>query len=312
MADLKSPKVVAFGDLVLLITNDNKSFLFMVQEGKILHTHKGKYQHDELVGKMLGSTVSSQVGQDALLMAPSIHDMMTHIRRGTQIVYPKDAAYIVHRLSLRAGSTVIEAGTGSGALTTALAWSVAPTGKIYTYEAREDNVELARKSLGRFGLLDLVETHHLAIDNGFLQSNADALVLDLREPWLYLDAVHEALCPGGHFACLMPTTNQVSKLLDGLERAPFASISVEELMLRTYKPVPDRLRPEDEMVGHTGYMVFARTVAADVDQTGWLSRDRKRYRGRQKAAELNAAEEARRAAEMASGGRKYPKMPLPG
>ena len=311
MPDSTKNKLVSDGDLVLLITNDNKSFLLPVQAGKTLHTHKGKYAHDDLLGQPLGSAVSSQMGHDALLMEPSLNDLMTHIRRGTQVVYPKDAAYIVHRLSLRAGSTVIEAGTGSGALTTALAWSVAPTGKIYTYEAREDNYDLAKKSLLRFGLLDYVEMHQATMDSGFQQSNVDAVMLDLREPWHYLDAVHAALRPGGHLACLVPTTNQVSSLLTGLEHAPYANISVEELLLRRYKPVPDRLRPEDDMIGHTGYLVFARSIDVALDQTGWLSQDRKRYRGRLRAEAFNAAEEVRRKAEMADGGPKYPKMPLP-
>ena len=150
-----------------------------------------------------------------------------------------------------------------------------------------------------------------SIAEGFQQQGVDALFLDVREPWQFLDHVHAALRPSGFFASLLPTTNQVSKLLDTLENARFASVEVEELLLRRYKPVPDRLRPEDEMVGHTGYLVFARTIDAGIDPAHWLSRDRKRYRARQQARKLQAAEDERRADDLAAGGRKYPRLPLP-
>jgi len=306
-----SPDRIAAGSLVLLVTMDNKQFLLRVQPGKIQHTHRGKFQHTDLVGQSWGETVRSQIGHDALLLEPDVSDMMRHLKRSTQVIYPKDAAYLVHRLNLRAGSRVIEAGTGSGALTIALAWSVAPTGRIYTYEARADNYDVARGNLARFGLLPHVEMFQQSIENSFQQENVDALFLDVREPWQFLDHVHAALRPGGFFACLLPTTNQVSLLLDALENAPFTRMAVEELLLRRYKPVPDRLRPEDNMVGHTGYLTFARAMSGRIDPAHWLSQDRKRYRARRKAQAMIADEEERRAAERASGGPKYPRLPLP-
>jgi tRNA (adenine57-N1/adenine58-N1)-methyltransferase len=263
------------------------------------------------VGQPFGHTVSSQIGHAALLLEPSVGDLMRHLKRGTQVIYPKDAAYLVHRLNLHAGSTIIEAGTGSGALTIALAWSVAPTGRVYTYEIRTDNYNVAHQNLARFGLLPHVEMFNTSIEAGFRQQGVDALFLDVREPWRYLDHVHAALRTGGFFASLLPTANQVSQLLATLEESAFASVEVEELLLRRYKPVPDRLRPEDSMIGHTGYLVFARTISAELDPSRWLSRDRKRYRARQIAREQIEEEEARRAQERARGGPKYPRLPLP-
>lgn len=295
----------------MLVTPDSKRFLLRIQPGKIQHTHRGQYHHDALVGEHFGNTVQSQIGHAALLLEPAVGDLMRHLKRGTQIIYAKDAAYLVHRLNLRAGSTVIEAGTGSGALTTALAWSVAPSGRVYTYEARTETHELARQNLKRFDLLPYVEMFNASIADGFQQENVDALFLDVREPWRFLEQAHAALRPGGFFASLLPTTNQVSQLLAELEERPFANVEVEELLLRRYKPVPDRLRPEDEMTGHTGFLVFARSISGEIDPARWLSRDRKRYRARQKAQERIEAEEERRAQEIASGGPKYPRLPLP-
>lgn len=302
---------IEVGDPVLLVTHDDKRYLIRIQQGNYLNTHHGRFLHEQMVGQTFGSMVESQMGQLALLLEPSVTDMMRHLKRATQIIYPKDAAYLVQQMSLRSGSTVIEAGTGSGALTTAMAWVVAPRGRVYTYEVRDTAFEVAQKNLKRHGLLEYVEMHHESIENGFRQSGVDALFLDVREPWEFLDQVHGALRPTGHFASLVPTANQVTKLLAALEDAPFASVSVHELLLRKYKAVPDRLRPEDDMIGHTGYLTFARTISAEIDPSRWLSRDRKRYRARQRAAELIEESEIQRAADRAAGGPKYPKMPLP-
>jgi len=307
----KRSTTLEMGDRVLLVTHDNKRYLLRLQNGSYLNTHHGRFLHEDMAGKIFGNMVESQMGQLALLLEPSVVDMMRHLKRATQIIYPKDAAYLVQQMNLHAGSTVIEAGTGSGALTTAMAWSVAPTGRVYTYEVRDTAHEIAHKNLKRFDLLPYVEMFHESIRDGFRQSGVDALFLDVREPWLYLEHVHRALRPTGHFASILPTTNQVSTLLEALENAPFACVSVDELMLRSYKAVPDRLRPEDEMIGHTGYLVFARTISSDIDPSRWLSRDRKRYRARQRALELIEESELERAADRAAGGPKYPRMPLP-
>lgn len=302
-------KRVAKNDLVLLLTHDNKRFVIRAKAGRILHSHRGKYHHDDIIGQPYGSTVMSQIGQSALLLQPSLSDLIQSLKRGTQIIYPKDAAYLVYRLNLQAGSQVIEAGTGSGALTLVLAWAVAPTGRVHTYERRQSVHNIAKENLKRCNMLTYVDAVCASIEDGFQQEDVDALVLDVLDPWNYLEHVHAALTPGGHFAALMPTTNQVTNLLKALEDAPFTCVDVEELLLRRYKAVPDRLRPEDEMVGHTGYLIFARTIADDVDQSRWLSRERKRYRARQKAEE-QAAQKANDA--NSADGPKYPRMPLPG
>lgn len=303
---------VADGDLALLVTSDHKRYLITLQPHQQLHTHQGIYAHDDLIGRAWGDEVRSQLGQSALLLVPGLGDLMTHLRRGTQIIYPKDAAYLVHRLSLRAGCRVIEAGTGSGGLTVALAWAVAPTGIVYTYESRIDNYQLAQRNLERVGLRPYVQCFHGSVEEGFQQQGVDALMLDLREPWRFLDQVRAALRPGGFFASLLPTTNQVSELLYALEREHFIDIAVEEILLRTYKPVPDRLRPHDTMAAHTGYLIFARPVTQSVDASLWHAKERQRYRARKQFEAEVAAEAERRQAEGNPEGRKYPRLPLPG
>ncbi|MBW7884893.1 MAG: tRNA (adenine-N1)-methyltransferase [Caldilineaceae bacterium] len=310
--DAPDAMVIQSGDLVLLLGADYKRFLVRVQSGHSTHTHLGVFRHDHLIGQLWGGVATSESGHQALVLQPGLADLMKQVKRGTQIIYPKDAAYIVHRLNLRAGSRVIEAGTGSGSLTIALAWAVAPSGLVVTHEVRPDIFKVARDNLERTGLLPYVKMYQTDIEDGFQVGDADALFLDVREPWRYLHHVRRALRPGGFFASLLPTANQVIDLLHGLDEHRFADVAVEELLLRAYKPTPDRFRPDENVVGHTGFLIFARCIARDEEIGRWQRPERRRYEARMRTQAEIEAEAARRAADVAAGGKKYPRMPLPG
>jgi tRNA (adenine57-N1/adenine58-N1)-methyltransferase len=158
---------------------------------------------------------------------------------------------------------VLEAGTGSGAFTTALAFSVGEGGKVISYESRPEFQHLAHKNLDRLGLADRVEFKLRDITEGFDESNVDAVFLDLPNPQDFISQAKGALKPGGFLGSILPTTNQVSTILVALRRSNFAFIEVCEILLRYYKPVPERLRPTDRMVAHTGYLIFSRSVLAE-------------------------------------------------
>jgi len=247
-------------DLVLLLAQDGKRFLLRLSMGARFHTHRGVVEHDEIIGKPLGREVRSHLGHPFIVLEPSIHDLVMNIKRASAIIYPKEIGYILLKMNINAGCRVIEAGTGSGALTTALASFVRPSGKVYSYDNREDMLNLARKNLERFGLSEYVEFKCADITSGFDERDVDALFLDVRTPYDYLSQVKEALREGGFFGSLVPTTNQVSDLLAVLPSYGFSDIEVCEIMLREYKPVAARLRPFDRMVAHTGYLIFARPV----------------------------------------------------
>jgi tRNA (adenine57-N1/adenine58-N1)-methyltransferase len=156
---------------------------------------------------------------------------------------------------------VIEAGTGSGSLTTALAYSVGQEGHVYSYERKEKNQAIARENLETFGLDDRVTFKVKDIADGFDEQNILAIFLDLPDPHNYILQVREVLIPGGFFGALLPTTNQVSELITGLKKNNFAFIEVSEILHRYYKPSATRLRPMDKMTAHTGFLVFARRVS---------------------------------------------------
>jgi tRNA (adenine57-N1/adenine58-N1)-methyltransferase len=166
------------------------------------------------------------------------------------------------------GQTVMEAGTGSGSMTTALAYAVGPEGRVISYEVKPDVQNLARKNLTRFGLDSRVDFRLGDIQEGFDKTDADAFLLDVPNPYDYTAQVRAALKPGGFLCCLIPTFNQVEKTLQALRQTHFAFVEVCELLLRYYKPEPARIRPTDRMVAHTGFLVFARRIEPTKDPRG--------------------------------------------
>ena len=249
------------GQLVMLLNAKDKRYFVTAQEGQVMHTNEGLLHLDEVRAAGWGQQVMTHKGYPFTVMRPTLYDLVKSVKRRTQIIYPKEIGYIVMKLGIGPGCRIVEAGCGSGGLTTALAWLVGDTGKVYTYERREDFFKLAMKNLDRVGLLHRVEQVNQDIEQGFKHTGADALFLDVREPCDYIQHIPGAVVPGAPIGFLLPTTNQVQDLLKSLQAGPFRQIEVVEIFLRHYKPVPERLRPEDRMVAHTGFLVFARTFA---------------------------------------------------
>jgi tRNA (adenine57-N1/adenine58-N1)-methyltransferase catalytic subunit len=248
------------GDLALLVGRSHKTFIIRLAHGDEMQTHRGVLNHDDLIGKSWGSQVYSHQGSSFFLFEPSLADLLLNLPRNTQILYPKDIGFILVTMGIGPGMRVMEAGTGSGALTTALAFMVGKQGHVYSYENRTEMQNLAKKNLKRLGLEDRVTFTLRDIGQGFDQQDIDALFLDLPNPEDYLSQVRAALKPGGFFGSILPTTNQVSRLLVALGRHDFAFVEVCEILLRYYKPTSDRFRPTDRMIAHTGFLIFARAV----------------------------------------------------
>lgn len=256
-------KTVAEGDLVQLVGLKHKSFITRVQRGGELQTHRGVIRFDDIIDKPWGIRVTSHLGQPFYVLQPSLGDLLKEMPRTSQIMYPKDIGFILVTMGIGAGQLVVEAGTGSGALTAALAFAVGSTGSVVTYDQREDMQNTARKNLARLGLDQRVNFKLRDISEGFDETNADALVLDLPNPYDYIAQARQALKPGGFFGSILPTVNQVLRLISALREHDFAFIDVCEVILRYYKAEPERFRPVDRMVAHTGYLIFARPVLID-------------------------------------------------
>ncbi len=265
---------VQAGDLIQLVGQDHKHFILRLESGEQLQTHRGFINHDELIGLPWGSKVYSHIGKPFYLLEPSIHDLLLNTRRATQIMYPKDIGFVLVNMDVGPGKHIVEAGTGSGALTTALAFSVGAEGHVTTYEVRPEKQDLARQNLERLGLSDRVTFKIKDIAEGFEESGVDGLFLDVPNPEDYIQQSRAALKPGGFFGCILPTVNQITRLIPALKKQHFAFIEICEIFLRYYKTIPQRLRPTDRMVAHTGYLIFARPIIpSQQDEEDWENED---------------------------------------
>jgi len=260
MTILPDPTHTQPGDLAQLVSPSNKTFTVRLIPGGQLQTHRGVLDYDDLIGLPWGSEIYSHKGSPFFLLQPALGDLLREMKRATQIMYPKDIGFILVTMGIGPGTTVLEAGTGSGALTTALAWAVGPQGHVTTYEIRPDTQRLAQKNLERLGLDDRVTFKLKDISEGFDETGVDAIFLDVQNSFDYIKQARTALKSGGFFGSILPTTNQVSRLLVALYQYDFAFVDVCEIMLRYYKPVPERLRPTDRMVAHTGFLIFGRPM----------------------------------------------------
>lgn len=248
-------------DLALAVDVRDKAHLIKVRAGHKFETHHGFILHDAMIGKPWGSLIHSSLGHPYLVVQPSTADLIRHIKRSSQVIYPKDSAYILMRLNMKPGMRVLESGCGSGGLTLALATAVMPTGRVYSQEIREDFIALTRRNMERVGLEPFVEFIHADSTKGFqVDEKVDAVFLDMPAPETCIPQAREVLKDGGFFGSLVPTTNQVQNILRALDQSAFGLVDVEEIMTRRYKPVADRLRPQDRMIAHTGFLIFARAI----------------------------------------------------
>ncbi|MFZ5819316.1 MAG: tRNA (adenine-N1)-methyltransferase [Chloroflexota bacterium] len=253
------------GDLALLVGLRHKHFIFPLSEDGKYETHRGILYHNDLIGRPWGSQVYSHLGAPFFILQPALADLLINLKRNTQILYPKDIGFILVTMGVGPGVKVVEAGTGSGSMTIALAYAVGAEGRVISYEQREEMQRLARKNVERVGLASRVDFRLRDIQEGVDETDADAFFLDVPNPYDYIPQVRAALKPGGFFCGLLPTVNQVEQLLYALRRNGFAFLEVCEVLLRYYKPEPSRLRPTDRMVAHTGFLIFGRRIEPSED-----------------------------------------------
>ncbi len=246
------------GDQVLIMSPDEKTFLVTVTQDKNMGTHKGELALGDAIGKSFGETIYSNLEHPFLLLEPTLEDKMMKVKRHTQIIYPKDAAYMILKTGIESGMRVVECGAGSGSLTMALANAVAPNGMVYTYDVREKHLENAKINIENAGYSDYVEFKLRQAQEGFDEEGVDVVILDLPSPWDGIASAAKALRGGGRIASLSPTYNQVEKCVENLEKNGFVYIETLELLLRYMQVSAGKTRPVDRMVSHTGFLTFGR------------------------------------------------------
>ena len=252
------------GDLVQLTDPKGRHHTFPLVPGKEFHTHKGALSHDDLIGQPEGIVVTTLAGVPYLVLRPLLRDFVLSMPRGATVIYPKDAAAIVGLADIFPGAHVVEAGVGSGALTCSLLRAVGPTGRVTSFERRPDFADIARGNVERF--LGGVQPNW-TLEVGDLQerlteTGVHRVVLDMLAPWECVDAVADALMPGGILVVYLATTTQLSRMAETLRAdGRFTEPAASELMLRTWHLEGLAVRPDHRMTGHTGFLLASRRLA---------------------------------------------------
>ena len=255
------------GDLCLIVDSRGRRYLIDLRPGGSFQYHAGILGHDEVLGTAPGMVHRSSRGSRLISTRPRLVDYVLEMPRGAQVVYPKDMGAIVHWADIAPGHTVAEAGTGSGALTMALLRAVGPTGAVLSVERRGDHLAHARSVIGRFigeipSNLRLIEGDVVEVLAG---ETVDRIVLDLGSGDLAAEQDAAALVSGGILAAYLPTVPQVMHLHDELRASRrFVDVETMEILLREWRLEGRSVRPASQMVGHTGFLTFARATAAEL------------------------------------------------
>jgi tRNA (adenine57-N1/adenine58-N1)-methyltransferase len=252
------------GERVLLIDQRGRRYLVKrLRPGEAYHTHGGTVPHDLILGSPEGVEVRSPGGMAFRCFRPRLADYVLKMPRGAQVVYPKDLGAIVIEGDVYPGARVLEAGTGSGALTIALCRATGPEGRVVSYEVREEFREKAAANVEAFfGKLPA----WLELRAGDVREVArtgeafDRAVLDLPEPWEVLPALRRALEPGAVLCCYLPTTGQLQRLAEALGEEGFLHLDTFEVLVRPWHLSERSVRPEHRMVAHTGFLSVARRL----------------------------------------------------
>jgi tRNA (adenine57-N1/adenine58-N1)-methyltransferase catalytic subunit len=249
------------GERCLLIDQRGRTYLFMLQADGTYHTHSGALPHGTIVGHDEGTRVETSGGMALTAFRPRFADYALKMKRGAQVIYPKDLGPIVTYADIHPRAATLEAGTGSGAMTIALCRAVGDVGRVVSYELREEHHEQAVRNIeGFFGKLpDALDLRIGDVgDVARTGERFDRCVLDLAAPWETLEALRTALEPGAVLCAYMPTTVQVQQLVLALPAQGFLHIETFEVLRRGWHVTDRSVRPDHRMVGHTGFLTVAR------------------------------------------------------
>ena len=250
------------GDRIHLVDRKNRHYTLTLKAGDTFQLSGETIAHDDLIGKPDGSLVTLSRGRRVLALQPTLSEYILKMPRGAQVLYPKDLGVIVQWADIYPGARVLEAGTGSGALTMTLLRAVGERGSVMSYEAREDFARTAMKNIERY----LGPAPNLTIKTqdvylGIEERDLDRVILDLPEPWQVVPHAAKALRSGGIYLSYVPTIPQVMQTVDALNRETvFAMVQTFETLLRTWNIEGRSVRPDHRMVAHSGFLTVARKV----------------------------------------------------
>ncbi len=253
---------------VVFIDRKERTYLRILRRGGRVSVRGRPIACDDVIGRPEGSRIESASGEALLVLRPTYAQLIPSLPRRAEPIYPKDVGPILLWGDIGPGMHVVEVGTGPGALTLALLRAVGPTGRLTSYEARDDFATLARDNVARYHGPAANWTLRVAdAFAGLDERDVDRLIVDLAEPWHLLDAVGRTLRPGGVVTAFLPTALQVKQLVDALRAGCFGAVETLETLARFWHVRDRSIRPAHRMVAHTGFLVFARRLAGNSELT---------------------------------------------
>jgi len=246
-------------ETIVLIDEKYKKYIIKTNWKTDKYKGIGVIDPKTLVGKEYGKQITFG-NKEFWILKPSLQDKLQGLKRQAQIILPRDAAQIMINCSIEPGQTVLEAGIGSGSLTIVLASCVSPNGKIISYDKREDFIEHAQKNLENADLINMVTTKKADITQGISEKNLDAIILDIPNPWDVIKHAYSSLKPGGYLATYSPLISQVEQTVKEIKKHKFIETKTYENIQREMIVSEHGTRPSFDMLGHTGYLTFARKI----------------------------------------------------
>ena len=249
-------------DAVIFIDRKGRRYLKVLKPGQKLLI-RGELMADTLLGIEEGSRVKFSSGETFLVLRPTYADLVPHLPRTAQVIYPKDTGPLMVWGDVFPGATVIEGGVGAGALTIALLRAVGPHGRLVSYEIRDDFADLAQRNVAAFfGPAPNWTLKRRDLYEGFDETAADRMFLDLPEPGRALQVAARALRPGGVLVGYVPTALQLKDTVDALQaHTEFGQIESFETLLRHWQVKGLSVRPLNRMVAHSAFIIIARRLA---------------------------------------------------
>jgi tRNA (adenine57-N1/adenine58-N1)-methyltransferase len=254
--------------MIVLLDPDEKRFLVRLSEHDSLHHHRGAVRHADVIGQPEGIRVRSSQGHFFVVVRPRLIDYVLYMPRRSGIVYPKDAAHLLAWADIAPGQRVLESGIGSGALTLALLRAVGERGQVIGYEQRADFIELALSNVHTFGSDQAgnLLVRERDVYEGLVDADLDRVVLDLAEPWRVLPHLPGALKSGGWVAAYNPSIMQASQFVEAVRATQrYVQVETHEVLLRGWHIQGQAIRPEHEMIGHTGFVSVARLICEGLE-----------------------------------------------
>jgi tRNA (adenine57-N1/adenine58-N1)-methyltransferase len=261
----------AAGEVCLLLDSRSRTYLIDLRNGARFQYHAGGVAHDDIIGQQPGTVARTSSGARLVALRPRLADYVLRMKRGPQVIYPKDLGAMIHWGDVAPGMTVLEAGTGSGALTLALLRAVGPTGRVVSVERRPEHARQAVDAITRFlGALPVsLELIEGDVEDVIAEVAPDRLMLDLPEPWHAVEIAAHALPGDGVFTCYLPTVPQVARARDALRRSGgFAPPTTFEVLHREWVADGRSVRPSHQMVGHTGFITVASRAMGEPEEPG--------------------------------------------